>query len=374
MHLINFNRFRILLVLVVLVALAGLVSACQQQPREHHDTFLVFGTIISVTLFDVDEKAAEESFRDMREDLKLMHKAWHPWEPGSLTRMNKLLEHTVEFSASPGVLELLHVAKDLANQSQQLFNPAIGKLIALWGFHSHQQPGLLPSAQAIQELVQQNPTLQDITINGVRMNNTNAAVKIDLGGVAKGFAIDRLLKYLKQRGIHNALINTGGDLKVIGKHGDRAWKIAIRDPRFDPNNPLDNVNKKAAVFSSEIVATLELNDNEAAFTSGDYERYFKNKKNKNQDQHLHHIIDPRTGYPAIGTQSVTVLHQNASTADAAATALFIAGPKQWVEIAKSMNIKYVLLIDENGKIHITQAMFKRIKLEQEREIIERVDL
>ena len=124
-----------------------------------------------------------------------------------------------------------------------------------------------------------------------------------------------------------------------------------------------------------MVATLELNANEAAFTSGDYERYFKNKNNQNnKDQHLHHIIDPRTGYPAAGTQSVTVLHQNAATADAAATALFIAGPKQWVEIAKSMNIKYVLLIDEEGKVHISQAMQERVKFEQQREIVETAKL
>ena len=317
-------------------------------------------------MYDIDDDTAQDAFRVMREDLNLMHQVWHPWEPGSLTRMNTLLPHMIEFSASPSVLELVHVAKDLAIKSKHLFNPAIGKLIALWGFHSNKQPGILPSDQAIQTLVKQNPTLENIKIYGVRVKNNNAAVKIDLGGVAKGFAIDRLLTYLKQRGIHNALINTGGDLKVIGKHGERAWKVAIRDPR--------SATKKTAI-NSTIVASLELNDNEAAFTSGDYERYFKNKSNKkNQDQHLHHIIDPRTGYPAIGTQSVTVLHQNAATADAAATALFIAGPKQWVEIAKSMDIKYVLLIDENGKIHISSAMKKRIELIQDREIVERIEL
>ncbi len=343
-------------------------SACQQknhEPREYHDNFLVFGTIINVTLIDVDDKTAEETFRYIRENLKVMHRVWHVWEPGPLMRMNQLLEYTSEFSAAPSVLELIHVAKDLAIKSQHLFNPAIGKLIALWGFHSNKQAGIVPSDQAIKELVKQNPTLEDITIKGIRMSNNNAAVKIDLGGIAKGFAIDRLLNYLKQRGIHNALINTGGDLKVIGRHNNRPWRIAIRDPRFKYQDQHTNKNLS-------VIALLELNDNEAAFTSGDYERYFKNKKN--QDKHLHHIIDPRTGYPATGTQSVTVLHQNAATADAAATALFIAGPKQWVEIAKSMGIKYVLLIDENGKLHVSSSMKKRLKLKQAREIIEQVKL
>jgi len=343
---------------IVILLIAGLTSACQPQPREYQDDFLVFGTIINITLLDVDEQTAQHAFREMRDDLKLMHAVWHPWEPGSLTRVNTLLPHKLEFSASPSVLELVLLAKEQARKSQQLFNPAIGKLIALWGFHSNKQPGILPAEEKIKKLVQQNPTLEDLSIHGVRVKNKNEAVKIDLGGIAKGFAIDRLMAYLKQRGIHNALINTGGDLKVIGQHYNRAWKVAIRDPRKQ----------------SGVVATLELNDNEAAFTSGDYERFFKNKKNGNKDQHLHHIIDPRTGYPAVGTQSVTVLHQNAATADAAATALFIAGPKQWVEIAKSMDIKYVLLIDEKGKVHISTAMLQRVKFEQERDIVERIDL
>lgn len=352
--------------ILVLLVLVFAVSACQQKTREYQDNILAFGTIINVTLIDVDEKTAEESFRHIREDLKVMHRVWHVWEPGPLMRTNQLLQYTKEFSAAPSVLDLISLSKELAIKSQHLFNPAIGKLIALWGFHSHKQPETPPSDQAIQKLLKQNPTMENIQINGVRINNNNAAVKIDLGGIAKGYAIDRLLNYLKQRGIHNALINTGGDLKVIGQHGDRPWKIAIRDPRSQDKDK-DKQNTKLSV-----VALLELHDNEAAFTSGDYERYFKNKKNN--DRHLHHIIDPRTGYPAQGTQSVTVLHENAATADAAATALFIAGPTRWVEIAKSMGIKYVLLINEKGDIHISSAMKKRVKFEQNRNIVEQAEL
>lgn len=359
----HYHYFKRGLLLLVVLSLGVFTSACQQQAREYHDQFLVFGTIINVTLLDVDEKTAEESFRHIRDDLKVMHRVWHVWEPGSLMRINQLLSYTGEFSAAPSVLELVHVAKDQAIKSQHLFNPAIGKLIALWGFHSHKQPGILPSDKAIKKLLKQNPTLEDISINGVRLKNTNPAVKIDLGAIAKGFALDRLLNYLQRRGIHNAMINTGGDLKVIGSHGERPWKIAIRDPRKESQND-----------QPAVVATLNLNHNEAAFTSGDYERYFKKKKNNNPDKHFHHIIDPRTGYPAEGTQSVTVLHENAAVADAAATALFIAGPTQWVEIAKAMGIKYVLLIDEAGKLHLSAAMQKRIKLKQKREIVERAEL
>ena len=355
--------------ILILLGSLFILNACQQQSQaqEQRDNFLVFGTTISVTLIDVDNKTAEEAFRHIREDLKVMHRIWHVWEPGPLMHTNQLLTDTKDFSAAPRVLDLIKISKELAIKSQHLFNPAIGKLIGLWGFHSHKHPETPPSDEAIQELLKQNPTLENITINGIRVSNNNPAVKIDLGGVAKGFAIDRLLNYLKQKDIQNALINTGGDLKVIGTHGKRPWKIAIRDPRFNFDNKSEKQTQKLSV-----VASLELNDNEAAFTSGDYERYFKNKKNN--DIHFHHIIDPRTGYPAIGTQSVTVLHNDAATADAAATALFIAGPTQWTEIAKSMGIKDVLLIDEKGNVHISSSMKKRIKFEQKRKIVEQAEL
>ncbi|MFK5913355.1 MAG: FAD:protein FMN transferase [Woeseiaceae bacterium] len=355
---------------VFLLTVIFLVSSCKTQPQKFQDSFLVFGTVVNVTLLNVNEALAVKAFREIRADLKVMHRVWHVWEPGPLMRINAMLAYKNEFSAPPSVLALIIEAKKLAIQSEHLFNPAIGKLIALWGFHSHNRPEIQPSDKEIQKLLQQNPSLEDVTIEGVRMNNHNSAVKIDLGGVAKGYAVDRLLLSLKQKGIHNALIDTGGDLKVIGKHFDRPWRVAIRDPRGDIAHGANNrvtPNKK-----NSFVATIDLKDNEAAFTSGDYERYFTNKKNN--DRHLHHIIDPRTGYPATGTQSVTVLHHNGATADAAATALFIAGPTQWVKIAKKMGLKNVLLIDSEGKVHLSKSMQQRVKFEQQREIIEVVQL
>ena len=160
-------------------------------------------------------------------------------------------------------------------------------------------------------------------------------------GIAKGMAVDRVISYLKQTGIHNAIVNAGGDLKAIGQHGSRAWSVGIRHPR-----------------QKGLIAGLEVHDNESVFTSGDYERKFKHN-----GKSYHHILDPRTGYPATKTQSVTVIHSDAGLADAAATALFIAGPEQWQEIARNMGIKYVMLIDQQGRAHMTKAMSKRLRFE-----------
>jgi len=170
-----------------------------------------------------------------------------------------------------------------------------------------------------------------------------------MGAMAKGVAVDRAIDYLKSLGINNAIVNAGGDLKAIGRHGERPWHVGIRDPRKNcgQQNQADC-----------IIAELDVNDDEAVFTSGDYERFFEY-----QGKRYHHIIDPRSGYPANKSTSVTVIHHDAGTADAAATALFIAGPEQWPEIARDMGIKYVMLVDKQGRIYMTPAMAARIKLQ-----------
>ena len=146
------------------------------------------------------------------------------------------------------------------------------------------------------------------------------------------------MQLLKNMGIKNAIINTGGDLKAIGSHGDRPWQIAIKHPRKDT-----------------WLAKIETRNEESVFTSGDYERFYSYRGKR-----YHHILDPRTGYPAQGTQSVSVLHTDSGLADAAATALFVAGPEQWENIAKKLELKEVMFIDEAGIIHITPAMSDRL--------------
>ena len=323
--------------------LSLLLFACQPTAKEYKETFLVFGTTMDITLYDVDPQTATEAFAVLNDDLQSMHRMWHPWNKGALQRTNQLLETTAKFSYNPSVLELIERSRKLVRDSHYLYNPAIGKLLDLWGFHSDEPPsGPPPSKQAVQALVKQNPQLSDITISGIRMHSSNPAVKLDFGAMAKGLAIDRELNYLKSIGINNAILNAGGDLKVIGQHGERHWKVAIRDPR-----------------SKGMLADLDVYDGEAVFTSGDYERYFKSEDN---NQRFHHILDPRTGYPARNAISVTVIHTDAATADAAATALLIAGSNEWPEIAKSMGIDYVLLVDKNKHMQLTQKMAQRLNL------------
>ncbi len=286
--------------------------------------------------------SAARASEQVEQDLLTLQTRWHAWQPGALSDINEQLATLQVFNPDPDMLPLLQEAHRLSKLSRGLFNPVIGQLIAQWGFHDNPLPiGTLPDSDSIAALVAQAPTVEDISLTDTQLVTRNPAVRYDLGAFAKGYAIDRAIEQLREFGIENAIINAGGDLRAIGQHGDRPWRIGIRQPR-----------------KSGILASIEINGDTSVFTSGDYERFFEV-----DGKRYHHIIDPRSGYPADRTISVTVVHDNAATADAAATALFVAGPEDWVEIARSMHIELVMLIDSSGVIHMSPAMQSRIHFE-----------
>jgi len=156
------------------------------------------------------------------------------------------------------------------------------------------------------------------------------------------------VELLQQKGIDNLIVNAGGDLCVRGKRGNRPWRVGIRQPD-----------------SREILASIEMEGPGCIFTSGSYERFYDYK-----GQRYHHILDPRSGYPAVNTTSVTVVARDPTLADAAATALFVAGPDNWEEVASLMQIQDVLLIDEQGVARLTPALAGRVQFEQQPAAIE----
>lgn len=320
-------------------ALFSLLAACSQPAQEHQHSSLHFGTLIDTTLYDVDQKTAEAAFKQLDQNFSYWHKAWSPWQPGSLRRVNGLIKTGHAFTVGPSIMPLIERSIELAEQTDNLFNPAIGELINLWQFHKHEEPDIAPPAAAdIEALVARQPLMSDLQIDGIKMLSHNPTVSLNFGAFAKGYAIDLQIQLLKDMGINNAIINTGGDLKAIGSHGDRPWRIAIRHPRLDT-----------------WLAYIDTQGEESIFTSGDYEQSYIHN-----NQRYHHILDPRTGYPAMQTQSVTVLHHDSGLADAAATALFVAGPDDWLRIAARLGIKNAMLVDQQGVIHITPAMQQRV--------------
>ena len=327
---------------ILLAGICLIASSCANDNNsEYRHTLFVFGTLIEITLYDTTQAKAYSAFERLENDFHAYHASWTPWEDSELSRLNESIRAGDSPSVSGEVLPLITRSMDLFESSKGLFNPAIGDLINLWQMHRHEEAGIRPPEETdIRRVVGQNPVMSDISINGTVVSSSNTAVQLSLGAFAKGYAIDLAMQYLQSLGIGHAVINAGGDLRVTGRHGQRPWRIGIRHPRADG-----------------VIAWLDAEHNESIFTSGDYERFYIH-----DGKRYHHILDPRTGYPAQGASSVTVIHENAGTADAAATALFVAGPDHWYDIARSMGIKYVMLIDSKGRIHMNPAMKRRIHL------------
>ena len=327
------------------ILLAGaylLTSSCgNSSDTEYKHAIFTFGTLIEITLFDTSESVANDAFEHLEHKFHDYHARWTPWETSALSHVNDSIRAGRPVSVAGDLSAMISTSQSLFESSKGLFNPAIGNLINLWQMHRHDEAGISPPHAAdIARLVKQNPQMSDIQLEGEVLHSSNRAVQLSLGAFAKGYAIDLAMDDLQARGIDHAVINAGGDLRAIGQHGERPWRIGIRHPR-----------------KNGVIAWLDTEAGESVFTSGDYERFYMHGGRR-----FHHILDPRTGYPAEGAVSVSVIHTNAGTADAAATALFVAGPERWHEIARSMGIKYVMLIDNDMRIHMNPAMQERLHL------------
>ena len=315
--------------------------ACSDPPRKHHQDIYIFGTVMGVTLWARDDAQAEAAFASLQQRFQAMHRDWHAWNPGLLTGINDAFAAGEVAEANADIIEMVRRSQEIEKATEGRFNPAIGQLIGLWGFHTSEYPivGPPPSSKSIKNLVALAPSSLEIRIEGLTLRSENPAVQLDFGGVAKGYAIDIASALLREQGIDNAIINAGGDLRAIGSHGDRPWKIAVRAP------------------VGGIIGSLETGPDESVFTSGNYERF-----RQENEQRYPHILDPRTGWPVQDLASVTVIADEGLLADAAATAMTVAGLEGWHEVASSLGLDQVMLVDESGKVYMTQRMSERIEL------------
>ena len=327
--------------IIGLLLISLLLCACSDPKQEVQKySFFAFGTIIELTISGVEKSLADQAAGELETDFERMHKDWHAWNPGPLVTINEHLARGEAAPVSEDLMPLLIKAKQLALISGGTFNPAIGGLLELWGYHGDDPPTRPPEKETIEDYLKHIPDLADVEISDGLVRTDNSSVQFDLGGFAKGYGIDRAIDHLKALGIENAIVNAGGDLKVIGQRYDRPWRIGIRNPR------------KAGVMAS-----LDVNDGESVFTSGDYERYFIY-----EGKRYHHILDPRTGYPASDFISVTIITEDAALADAAATAVFVAGIKDWQLVADRMGLNKVMVVEKNGVIHMTPEMKPRMQM------------
>jgi thiamine biosynthesis lipoprotein len=326
--------------LLALVLLAG----CGE--KLHKQQSYVFGTLVEITVYGEEADKARHVTDQVLKDFDAMHQTLHAWQPGALERLNAQIAKAsavkpIQARLTPELAAMLTDAQRLSERGEGLFNPAIGNLVRLWGFHSDTFEPRLPEAKEIERLTTANPRMADLRIDGVTLNSANPAVRLDLGGYAKGYALDLAAATMQRQGVNNALINIGGNILALGQKGGQPWKVGIQHPR-----------------RAGALAMLELHDGEAIGTSGDYQRFFEMGGKR-----YCHLIDPRTGWPAEQTQAVTVIAHGAhagTLSDVASKPLFIGGPTQWRRLASKMGISEALFIAADGKIETTPAMAKRL--------------
>lgn len=332
--------------LAAIILFAFLAVGCSSHDNDKviEQQIQVFGTIVTLSFYGIDNQKAAEAGAEINRMFQQMHNDWHAWQKGKLTEINKAIAEGRPIAVEPSLIPLIEKSKEASILSDGLFNPAIGKLVALWGFHSSQMPtGPIPTENQIKALVDQHPSMADIEIKNGVLTSKNRAVQFDLGGIAKGYAVELALKRLKEMGVNNAIVNAGGGLGVIGSHGNRPWRVGIRHP-----------------LGEGVLASLEVFDGENVHTSGNYERF-----RQWQGKRYSHIIDPRTGWPVQEVVSATVIHDDGSLADAFTKPIIIGGTKEWYSIAKKLHLKSVMLVDNAGTVYMDPTMAKRVKFATE---------
>ena len=333
--------------LVLCLLCCALLAGCAGDRIERQESF-VFGTRVEVLVFGLDRAKARDATGEVLREFDRLHRLLHAWQPSELTRINVAIAAGQPVDIDPEIAALLKGAADAAKRGENLFNPAAGALIAEWGFHADEFRPQRPDDTTVAALLAARPVMSDLDLvvrpgGGHRLSSRNRSVQLDLGGYAKGYALDRAAALLRARGVGNALINIGGNVMALGRKGDKPWRIGIQHPR-----------------KPESLTSVELRDGEAIGTSGDCRRYCEL-----DGERLCHLIDPRSGQPVRHTQSLTVLMPAQPGAgvrsDADSKPLFIAGRDDWLALAVRMGVSHALRIDADGSIDATPDMRARMR-------------
>lgn len=297
--------------------------------------FPAMGTWFTVSIWLDDPERRPDALDAVRAVESQLHRYTEQWQPegdGALGTLNAQLAQGETIEVPADMRPLFEQAAAWRARSDGAFDARIGKLVELWGFHKEEafrdSPPPLPSIEQTRQAIAQSPPY-----DGPRYGPA-PAVHWNFGAIAKGDAVAQASQSLLSAGFDDHIVNAGGDLVVRGRRSDRSWRIAVRHPRPSA--------------TQQLLAAIEVED-EAVFTSGDYERWFSH-----EDTRYHHILNPQTGQPARGLRSVTVVTDSGVEADAASTAVFVAGT-QWRAMAEQLGLDTVLVMYADGTLGMTEA-------------------
>ncbi len=319
------------------------LTACQPATIQQQESY-VFGTRVEVLVVSEQPEQARQAMAAVLREFDRLHRTYHAWQDSELSRLNaQIAAGKQRIPVNPELRDFIVQAQAVSAASQRLFDPGIGKLIALWGFQADEFAAKLPDPNVLAPWHKKWVGIGNLRLDGVYVSSDTPDVALDFGGYLKGVALDRAATILRQQGIHNALINIGGNIMALGSKNGTPWKVGIQHPR-QPGP----------------IATLSLNDGEAIGTSGDYQRFFEL-----DGKRYCHLLDPRKAAPVHHTQAVTILipagDQAGTRSDAYSKPIFIAGADNWPALAKTLGLSHVLRIDAEGKVQATPAMVERLK-------------
>jgi FAD:protein FMN transferase len=302
-------------------------------------TLPVMGTEVTFSAYTADADKAEHAFTAAYDEIRRVERLMTDWErPGEpesdIVRVNKAAgKKAVKVSAE--TIEVIEKSLEMSRRSQGAFDITFAAMHGLWKFDEDMDKSL-PSPNDIEQrrkLIDWRDVLVNAKAGTVKLRR--AGMRMGLGGIAKGYGVDRCSAVLRTAGLENFMVQAGGDLFVAGRKGAASWMVGVRDPRGGPR---------------DIIARMPIQDH-AFSTAGDYERGFVLNGRR-----YHHIIDPKTGYPATASREVTIFAPNAFLADALDDSVFILGPKKGLELVDSYPDCATLIVDAQNKVWMSKSL------------------
>lgn len=299
------------------------------------------GTVIQITFWHDDEAAASAAAGAVFEEMKRLDRVMTTWIPESEVSQVNAAAGVSAVKVSDETFEVIARGTEMAQRSNGLFDLTVGSFKGLWKFDEDMDLTLPAPAEvaARKKLVNWRDVILDKKARTVKLRRKG--MSITLGGIAKGYAVDKCVALLREKGFSDFILQAGGDMYVSGKKDTAPWVVGIRDPR----------GARDAMFA---VAPVE---DHSFSTSGDYERGFVK-----DDVRYHHILDPRTAFPATASRSVTVLAKDAFTADAWSKVLFIMGWKRAMPLVEKMPDFEAVFVDADNNVHVSSGLKDKIKI------------
>lgn len=296
----------------------------------------IMGTAITVELWADDPRAGAAACAAVMEEMHRIDRQMSPHKPASeLSRINREAgQRAVPLSEE--MYRLVASALEFSRLSGGAFDISYAAVGHLYDYRTGRRPDDATLAAARAAIGWKSLHL-DRQARTLRFGKPG--MRIDLGGFAKGHAVDHAAAILRRRGIQHAMVSAGGDSRVIGDRRGRPWSVAIRDPRREGG----------------VVAVLPLEDTSIS-TSGDYERFFEERDADGRVTRHHHLIDPGTGRSPSAVRSVTVLAEDGLTSEALSKSVFVLGVEQGLALVESLPGVDAAVVDADGRLHASTGL------------------